>query len=206
MSSAYIVDDDAAIRDALLWLFRSRAVPARAWDSAEAFLADYRPDMAGCLLLDVRMDGMSGLELLERLRALGSRLPIIILTGHGDVPMAVAALKGGAHDFVEKPFDDNDLVDRVLAAIALDARAREADAELLTVAARLQQLSKREREVMERILTAKPNKAIADELGIAVRTVEVHRASLFRKMGVRSAVELAQLVAGRLSENPPLPG
>ncbi|HEY8553615.1 MAG TPA: response regulator [Burkholderiales bacterium] len=206
MSSAYIVDDDAAIRDALLWLLRSRAVPARAWDSAEAFLADYRPDMAGCLLLDVRMEGMSGLELLERLRAQGSRLPIIILTGHGDVPMAVAALKGGAHDFIEKPFDDNDLVDRVLAAIALDARAREADAGMLTVAARLQQLSKREREVMERILTAKPNKAIADELGIAVRTVEVHRASLFRKMGVRSAVELAQLVAGRLNENTTLPG
>ena len=192
---AYIVDDDDAIRDALLWLFKSRNVPAQAWPSAEAFLADYTDDMAGCLLLDIRMAGMTGIELFEQLQVRHSRLPVIFLTGHGDVPMAVATLKRGAHDFIEKPFDDNELVDRVVAALQLDARQRSERANQASVEAKLQQLTVREREVMERILAGKLNKVIADELGIAVRTVEVHRARLFEKMGVRSAVELAQLVA-----------
>ncbi len=171
----HVVDDDEAIRDALSWLLRSRGVTARPWPSAEAFLAAWSEGMRGCLVLDVRMDGMSGVELFERLAAQGSRMPVIFLTGHGDVPLAVSALKKGAFDFVEKPFNDNDLVDRVLAAVKLDE-------------------VQREREVMDRVLTGDYNKTIADALGIAVRTVEVHRARIFEKMGVRSAVELAQLL------------
>jgi two-component system response regulator DctR len=197
MSTAYIVDDDAAIRDALQWLFKSRSVPAMAWSSAEEFLQAYRDDMAGCLVLDIRMTGMTGLELFEQLRARDCRLPVILLTGHGDVAMAVSALKRGAYDFVEKPFDDNDLVDRVLAALEMDTKQRSEHASLASVESRLQRLTKREREVMDRILAGKLNKVIADELDIATRTVEVHRARLFEKMGVKSAVELAQLLARR---------
>jgi two-component system response regulator DctR len=143
------------------------------------------------------MTGMTGLELLEHLRTRQCRMPVIFLTGHGDVAMAVSALKRGAHDFVEKPFNDNDLVDRVLAALEIDAKQRTEDANVASVEGRLQQLTKREREVMERILAGKLNKVIADELGIATRTVEVHRARLFEKMGVKSAVELAQRLARR---------
>ncbi len=197
MSTTYIVDDDTAIRDALLWLFKSRSVPAQAWSSAEAFLSDYSGSMSGCLLLDIRMTGMTGLELMDQLRTRKCVLPVIFLTGHGDVAMAVSALKQGAYDFVEKPFNDNDLVDRVLAALELDARQRTEQASLVSVEAHMQRLTKREREVMERILAGKLNKVIADELGIATRTVEVHRARLFEKMGVKSAVELAQLLARR---------
>jgi two-component system response regulator DctR len=163
--------------------------------SAEAFLEGWRPEMRGCLVLDVRMGGMSGIELFDRLQALGSALPVLFLTGHGDVPLAVAALKKGAFDFVEKPFNDNQLVDRVLEAMRQDeARHREREAEA-GIASRLAQLTAREREVMERVARGDPNKAIADELCIALRTVEVHRSRVFEKMGVRSAVELARLLA-----------
>ncbi len=191
---AYIVDDDEAIRDALAWLFKSRGVASRAWPSGEAFLADYSPAQRGCLVLDVRMEGMSGTELFEELLARNCPLPVIFLTGHGDIPLAVEALKRGAFDFVEKPFNDNELVDRVLAAIRADA-ARAAQREgAAEVAARAAQLTSREREVMDLIVAGLYNKVIADRLGIAVRTVEVHRARVFEKMGVRSAVELVQLL------------
>ncbi len=196
-ATVLVVDDDDAIRDALAWLFRSRGVPARTWPSAEAFLADHTGDMQGCLVLDVRMEGMSGVELFDRLLETGCRLPVIFLTGHGDVPLAVAALKKGAFDFVEKPFNDNDLVDRVVAAVRHDDERRRQLATDATVAARLAELTARERQVMERVLAGDYNKTIADALGIAVRTVEVHRARIFEKMGVRSAVELAQLLAKR---------
>jgi two-component system response regulator DctR len=195
--TVFVVDDDDAIRDALAWLLRSRGVPARTWPSAEAFLADWSEDLRGCLVLDVRMDGMSGVELQERLLARASRLPIIFLTGHGDVPLAVGALKKGAFDFVEKPFNDNELVDRIVAAIRHDAMQRERLESEAGVAARLASLTPREREVMERVLAGDYNKTIADALGIAVRTVEVHRARIFEKMGVRSAVELSRIVAPR---------
>jgi two-component system response regulator DctR len=194
-ATVYVVDDDDAIRDALSWLLRSRGVPARAWESAEAFLADYSDAMRGCLVLDVRMDGMTGVELYDQLLARASRLPVIFLTGHGDVPLAVAALKKGAFDFVEKPFNDNDLVDRIVAAVRHDESLRQKLESEASVAARLSELTPRERQVMERVLAGDYNKTIADDLGIAVRTVEVHRARIFEKMGVRSAVELAQLVA-----------
>lgn len=191
----YIVDDDEAIRDALGWLFQSRDVPVASWPSAESFLADYAPAMAGCLLLDIRMEGMGGLELFDRLLGLGCRMPVLFLTGHGDVPIAVAALKKGARDFVEKPFNDNDLVDRVIEALAFDAEQRARDAGHADVAARLATLTQRERQVMELVVVGKLNKIIADELGISMRTVEVHRAHVFEKMGIKTAVELARLLA-----------
>ncbi len=193
--TVHVVDDDEAIRDALAWLLKSRGLLARTWGSAEAFLAAYSDAMEGCILLDVRMGGMSGVELFERLLAAGCRLPIVFLTGHGDVPLAVSALKAGAFDFVEKPFNDNDLVDRVLAAVRHEEEARRVRASEAGVAERLATLTPRERQVMERILAGDYNKNVADALGIAVRTVEVHRARVFEKMGVRSAVELAQLLA-----------
>jgi two-component system response regulator DctR len=191
----HVVDDDDAIRDALEWLLRSRGLPARSWTSAEAFLADFDVAMRGCIVLDVRMEGMSGVELFERLVAAGSRLPVIFLTGHGDVPLAVSALKRGAFDFIEKPLNDNDLVDRILAAFRHEEAARRESETVADVDARLETLTQRERQVMDRILAGDFNKQVADALGIAIRTVEVHRARVFEKMGVRSAVELAQLLA-----------
>ena len=196
--TVHIVDDDEAIRDALAWLFQSRGVEVSAWPSAEAFLAQWRPDLTGCLLLDVRMAGMNGLQLYEELRGRGCHMPALFLTGHGDVPLAVTAFKRGAYDFIEKPFNDNELVDRIIEALDHDAARRASHAQETTVATRLAALSAREREVMGLILAGKLNKVIADELDIAMRTVEVHRARIFEKMGVKSAVELAQLISGRL--------
>ena len=196
--TVHIVDDDDAIRDALAWLFQSRGVAVFAWPSAEAFLDAWRPELQGCLLLDVRMGPMSGLQLFDRLQELGCRMPALFLTGHGDVPLAVAALKKGARDFIEKPFNDNELVDRVIEAIEHAATLQASQAQEATVAHRLAALSAREKEVMGLILAGKLNKLIADELDIAMRTVEVHRARIFEKMGVKSAVELARLISGKL--------
>lgn len=198
---AHLVDDDDAIRDAMAWLLRSRGVTAQAWASAEEFLAAYRDDMRGCLVLDIRMTGMSGPELFDRLLELGCRMPTIFLTGHGNVPQAVNSIKKGAFDFIEKPFNDNDLADRVLDAFRIDAERSTEAASAATIEARLDLLTTREREVMERILAGKFNKVIADELNIAMRTVEVHRSRVFEKMGVRSAVELAGLLAGNAARN-----
>jgi two-component system response regulator DctR len=192
---AHIVDDDEAIRDALTWLFRTRNVATQAWDSAEEFLAAWQPDWAGCIVLDIRMREMSGLECFDVLLERGNTLPVIFLTGHGDVPMAVGALKKGAYDFLEKPFEDNALVDVVIRALESDARRQASQETQATVAGRLSQLTPREQEVMQLVLAGKFNKVIADELNISMRTVEVHRSRVFEKMGVRSAVELAQLLA-----------
>jgi two-component system response regulator DctR len=194
---AHLVDDDEAIRDALGWLFRTRNVAARAWASAEDFLAAWQPDWQGCIVLDIRMHEMSGLECFDALLARGNTLPVIFLTGHGDVPMAVGALKKGAFDFLEKPVDDNALVDVVIRALATNARHQANQETQATVATRLAQLTPREQEVMQRVLAGKFNKVIADELNISMRTVEVHRSRVFEKMGVRSAVELAQLLSPR---------
>ncbi|MCX7168517.1 MAG: response regulator [Rhodocyclales bacterium] len=194
-ATTHIVDDDPAVRDALQWLLQSRGVPSQTWASADAFLSFATSDLCGCVLLDVRMPGMSGIELFDRLRALHCRLPVIFLTGHGDVPMAVQALKDGAFDFVEKPYDDNALVDKVLAAIAHDAKRSARDNSILLLQQKLAQLTQREQEIMQLILAGKLNKVIADELGIAMRTVEVHRSRIFEKMQVRSAVELSQMLS-----------
>ena len=194
---AYLVDDDEAIRDSLGWLLESRGVDCESYPSAEDFLAAWEPSLAGCLLLDIRMDGMSGPELFDILCERGSKLPVIFLTGHGDVPMAVSALKKGAFDFVEKPCNDNELVNRVIEALKLDENRRAAASGADSVNALASRLTTREQQVMELILAGKLNKVIADELQISMRTVEVHRANLFEKMGVRTAVELAQLLAGK---------
>jgi len=190
----YLVDDDEALRDSLVWLLESQGFKVEAFASAEAFLRAWRPEFNGCLLLDVRMPGMSGLELHERLRAHYCTLPVIFITGHGDVPMAVAALKKGAFHFIEKPFNDHDLVDLVEKALATDDERLRVAASRETIEARLATLTQREREVMELILEGKYNKVIADELSISMRTVEAHRSRIFDKMEVRSAVELAQLL------------
>ncbi len=194
---AHLIDDDDAIRDSLAWLLESCGIACRSYPSAEDFLAEWLPSCTGCILLDIRMGGMSGPELFDVLCERGCRMPVIFLTGHGDVPMAVAALKKGAFDFVEKPFNDNELVDRVVEALKLDVNQRLAAADADSLSARLSSLTTREREVMELVLAGKLNKLIADELQISMRTVEVHRANLFDKMGVRTAVELAQLLAGK---------
>lgn len=190
----HVVDDDAAIRDALTWLLRSRGVAARTWESGEAFLAGAE-ELRGCVVLDVRMEGMSGIEVHDQLLARGCRVPVIFLTGHGDVPLAVGALKKGAFDFVEKPFNDNLLVDRVIEAMRRDEAQRGEREARAGIEARLAELTPRELEVMERVLAGEANKVIADALSIATRTVEVHRSRVFEKMGVRSAVELAGLLA-----------
>jgi two-component system response regulator DctR len=191
----YVVDDDAAVRDALTFLLSSRHVSTSTFASGEAFLEVFTPEMRGCVLTDIRMDGISGLELFGRLSEIGSRLPCIVLTGHGDVPMAVEALKKGMRDFIEKPFDANDLVDKLIVAMAEDQARAEEDAAQRQYAERIVTLSEREQEVMQLLVAGKLNKVIADELAIAVRTVEVHRARIFEKLGVRSAVELVKLLA-----------
>ena len=204
-ATVYIVDDDAEVREALAWLLRSRRVLSEAFASAEAFETMLAERSASglmqrqpcCLLLDVRMPGsMSGLALFDKMVERGDTagMPVIFLTGHADVPTAVATVKRGAFDFCEKPFSDNALVDRVERALAV---SRERVAQLgaqRALRARLDELTEREREVLQRVASGRPNKLIADELGISVRTVEVHRARVFEKMDVKSAVELAQLL------------
>ncbi|MBC3808410.1 response regulator transcription factor [Undibacterium seohonense] len=193
----HIVDDEEVLRDALLWLARSRQIEAKTYANGEVFLATIDQGLVfakegDCLLLDVRMAELSGTALFDILstRQLTQRLPVIFLTGHGDVPMAVDSLKRGAFDFFEKPFNDNALMDRVEQALQQSIKAGEAH----QVQLRLQSLSQREHEVLELILQGKMNKNIADELGISMRTVEVHRAHIFDKMQIKSAVELAGLL------------
>lgn len=192
----HIVDDEEVIRDSLIWLAQSRGISSAAYESGEAFLAsleDRTLDAQGeCILLDIRMPAMSGVALFDILvaRNLTRRLPVIFLTGHGDVPMAVDTLKRGAFDFFEKPFNDNKLMDRVQEALAASQQAGAA----AQVQVRLQTLSTREREVLDLILEGNMNKVIADKLGISMRTVEVHRAHIFDKMNVKTAVELARLL------------
>jgi two-component system response regulator DctR len=191
----HIVDDEDVIRDALEWLAQSRGLAARGYAGGQAFLdaLDAQSDAGGeCVLLDVRMPGMNGIAVFDQLVARGllARLPVIFLTGHGDVPMAVDSLKRGAFDFFEKPFNDNQLMDRVEEALDKSRQAGASSA----VRERLATLSAREREVLDLILAGNMNKVVADKLGISMRTVEVHRAHIFDKMQVKTAVELAGLL------------
>jgi two-component system response regulator DctR len=198
----FIVDDDASVREALAWLLRSRRLVSEQFASAEAFearLADEPlTDHPHCLLLDVRMPGTSGLVLFDRLaeRGLLDAMPVIFLTGHADVPTAVDAVKRGAFDFCEKPFSDNALVDRIELALGASLRAVEARRARQLLMRRIDELTERERDVMRCVVEGLPNKLIADQLAISVRTVEVHRARVFEKMEVKSAVELANLLRG----------
>ena len=216
-SMVYIVDDDIGVREGMAWLLRTRRLLSESYGSAEDFwdmlhttlhrappagtpVTDTRPlalpRQAGCILLDVRMPGMSGLALFEQLQAIGiaQTWPVIFLTGHADVPTAVDSVKRGAFDFCEKPFSDNALVDRVEQALVLSQERLKARTQQAFLQSRLGELTEREHDVMRLVVEGLPNKLIADQLDISVRTVEVHRSRVFDKMEVKSAVELANLL------------
>ena len=190
----HIVDDDDAMRDSLKWLLESRGLTVELYPSAEAFLGAFNREFCGCLVLDVRKPGMSGLDLYEQLQARASTLPVIFITGHGDVPMAVSALKKGAADFIEKPFNDQDMLRLIESCMKQDRAAAAKRAESASVAQRVDSLTQREREVLALIVAGKLNKQIADELGISIKTVEVHRSRVMEKMSANSVAELVQLV------------
>jgi FixJ family two-component response regulator len=203
-SVVFVVDDDRAMRDSLRWLLDSVGLPVRTYATAAEFLADHDPAQPGCLVLDVRMPGMSGLDLQAELARRGVELPTIIITGHAEVPMAVRAVKAGAIDFIEKPFSDQLLLDRVRQALDLDREAREVRSRREDARQRLAALTAREREVLHLVVAGKANKEIAFELGVSPKTIEVHRAHVMSKMQVDSLAELIRvaLLAGAIRENP----
>ena len=187
----YVVDDDEGVRNSLRFLLKSVGLMARTLASANEFLNTYKPQQPGCLVLDVRMPGMSGLELQQQLNLRGAIIPVIFITGHGDIPMAVEAMQHGAFDFLQKPFRDQDLIDRIQRALERDARNRAALAQHEQIRASFDSLTPREREVLALMTQGKPNKVMAAELGVSQRTVEIHRARVMEKTG---AASLAQLV------------
>lgn len=193
-STVFVIDDDPAIRDSLHWLVASVDLEVETYASGQAFLDAYRWDRTGCLLVDVRMPGMSGLDLQAEVKKRGIQLPVIIITGHGDVEMAVRAMKAGAFDFIQKPFNDQTLLELVQKAVDISvARHREA-AEQAHIQRQLGQLTPRERQVLDRIVAGDPNKAIAQHLGRSEKTVEFHRAKVMEKMQARSLAELMRKV------------
>ncbi|MBV8679910.1 MAG: response regulator transcription factor [Aquitalea sp.] len=193
----HIVDDDEAFRDSLVFLLESHDYAISCHDSAESLLADFHPAGAGCLIVDIRMPGMSGLELFDELSARHNPWPVIFITGHGDVPMAVQAVKRGAHDFLEKPFNQQALLNAVDSALALSQQQQASTAARDRVAECLASLTIREREVLDKVVEGKMNKVIADELGISIKTVEAHRGKMMDKMKARSIADLVQAVMGQ---------
>ncbi len=191
--TVFIVDDDAAIRFAMQALMESVNLTHEIFASADEFLEKTTEQRPGCLVLDIRMPGLGGLELQEELIKRGNTLPIIFITGHGDVPMAVEAMQKGAVDFIQKPFRDQELLDRIREALATDEERREAQQHHAEVAGRLDRLTNREREVFDLVVTGKPNKVIAYELGVSQRTVEIHRARVMEKMQARSLADLVKM-------------
>ncbi|MGV6817965.1 MAG: response regulator transcription factor [Thiotrichales bacterium] len=193
--TVFVVDDDAAVRDSLRWLLESLQLKVETFESAEQFLDNYSIYRIGCLLLDLRMPGMSGLQLQQRLAEQKHALPIIIITGHGDIPVAVRAVKNGAYDFIEKPFDNDRLVERVKEALALDQENHPKRLALDAVNARIANLTPREKQVLEFVIDNHSNKEIAAKLGVSIKTVEFHRARVMEKMHADSLLHLAQMVA-----------
>jgi len=193
-ATVFVVDDDEAVRDSLALLLRSVELAVATFSSANEFLDSYDPAAPGCLILDVRLPGMSGLELQQRLADDGADLPIVFITGHGDVPMAVRAMRRGAVDFLQKPFSDQELLDRVQQALAEQSQRRQQSESKAEIAQRIRSLTPREHEVMELIVEGLANKVIANRLGTSQRTVEVHRASVMRKMQADSVARLVHLV------------
>ncbi len=189
----HVVDDEADVRDAVALLLRSVGLGCALYGSAQQFLAEYRPGAPGCLLLDVRLPGLSGLDLQDRLAAAGISLPVIVMSGHGDIPMAVRAMRAGALDFIEKPFHDQALLDRVHEAIERSSRLHDDAGEHQRIAECYARLSEREKQVLQRIVDGRPNKLIADDLGLSIRTVETHRAHLIDKMQARSLSHLVRM-------------
>jgi FixJ family two-component response regulator len=190
----HIIDDDEPFRDSLLWLLESHDYQVECHSSAEDFLGRVVPSGVGCLIVDIRMPGMSGLELFEELGRRGNPWPVIFITGHGDVPMAVQAVKRGAHDFLEKPFNQQALLDAVDSALVACRQRLDSTASLSKMAERLDSLTVREREVLGKVIEGKMNKVIADDLGISIKTVEAHRGKMMDKMGARSIADLVQAV------------
>jgi two-component system, LuxR family, response regulator FixJ len=190
----FVVDDDSAVRDALKLLLRSVGQAVETYGSAPEFLDAYSADRPGCLVLDIRMPGMSGLELQQKLNERHSILPIIFITGHGDVPMAVEAMQAGAVDFIQKPFRDQDLIDRINQALEKDNNNRAALGERNDIRRRLETLTPREREVLDLVVHGKANKVIAGDLRLSQRTVEIHRARVMEKMQASSLAHLVRMV------------
>ncbi len=192
--TVFVVDDDDAVRDSLRMLLKSAGVHAEAYGSAQEFLSSYEASQTGCLVLDVRMPGMSGLEMQHELNLRGLTMPVIFITGHGDIPMAVEAMQHGAFDFLQKPFRDQELLDRVQRALVRDmenrARLRHTD----RIRERLASLSPREREVLDLVTQGKANKMVAGDLGVSQRTVEIHRAHVMQKMEAGSLAELVRMM------------
>jgi FixJ family two-component response regulator len=191
--TVFVVDDDQAMRNSLKWLIESVSMEVETFESADAFINSYYPGRSGCLLLDVRMPGMSGLELQEYLRANQIAIPVIIITGHGDVPMAVRAMKSGAIDFIEKPFNDELLLESIRHALALDVKQRDMQKQRAEIATRLARLTPREHEVMVMVTNGRANKEIAGNLGVSAKTVEAHRARVMEKMEANSLAELVRM-------------
>jgi two-component system, LuxR family, response regulator FixJ len=191
--TVFVVDDDQAICDSLRLLLKSVGLATQTMGSAAEFLSAYQ-GQPGCLVLDVRMPGMSGLELQQELNVRGATIPVIFITGHGDVPMAVEAMQHGAFDFLQKPFRDQELIDRIQRALAKDAKTRTALKEHERIRERLDSLTPREREVLTLMTQGKPNKVMAHELGVSQRTVEIHRARVMEKSGASSLAQLVRMV------------
>jgi two-component system, LuxR family, response regulator FixJ len=193
-STVFVVDDDEGVRNSLRFLLKSVGLTTQELSSATEFLDTYKPSHPGCLVLDVRMPGMSGLELQQQLNVRGATLPVIFITGHGDIPMAVEAMQHGAFDFLQKPFRDQDLIDRIQRALERDARSRTALAQHQKIRQRIASLTRREREVLTLMAQGKPNKVMAADLGVSQRTVEIHRARVMEKSGAASLAQLVRMV------------
>jgi len=191
--TVFVVDDDQAMRDSLRWLIESVGIVVETYANAEEFLHSLDASKPGCLLTDVRMPGLSGLELQDVLAERKIKLPVIIITGHADVPMAIRAMKKGAIEFIEKPFNNEILLERIRQGIEKDSQIRRTTADREEIAARLALLSAREQAVMQKIIDGKPNKVVAEELGLSQKTIEVHRASVMKKMRADSVAELVRL-------------
>jgi FixJ family two-component response regulator len=199
----HVVDDDEAVRDSLRWLFEGEGLEVSTWPSAEDFLEGYRDDTPACAVVDIRMPGMSGLDLQEALKRRHARLPLVFVTAHGEVPLAVTAMRRGAIDFVEKPFADERLVEAVRRALAFHGRLAPGEADPALVRARAAGLSRRELDVLAAVVDGKSSKAIGTALGIATKTVEAHRVRIMAKLGATSLAELVRLVVRHGLLGPP---
>src|SRR5579863_5503521 len=192
--TVFVVDDDEAVRGSLKLLLKSIGLAVTTFPCAPDFLAAYRVEQPGCLILDIRMPGMSGLELQQELNVRGAVIPVVFISGHGDIPMAVEAMQHGAFDFLQKPFRDQDLIDRVQKAMERDAATRDQLRQLGRIRDRLDSLTAREREVLGLMTVGKQNKVMAGELGVSQRTVEIHRARVMEKMEARSLAQLVRMM------------
>ena len=192
--TVYIVEDDEAVRDSLSMLLRSEGLAVQGYERATRFLEDWHPAMQGCMVLDIRMPEMDGMALQDELIERGSTLPIIFVTGHGDVPLAVEAMRKGAVDFIEKPYREDQLMDKIRGALAADAEQQQGREQKRVIEQRLDQLTPREREIMDRMVAGQANKVIAIELDISQRTVEIHRSRVMHKMGTHSLAQLVRMV------------